>query len=303
MHHRQNYLCDLLLLSVITIWGFNFAIIKLVYADFHPLAFNAARFVVASGVMVLLLRLRGGTLHMDRKDRSSVLRLALVSIVGYQFLFVLGLANTKAGNAALIMALTPILAYLTGIVQGRERFSRGVFLGIVLSLIGVAVIVFFGSAGLSFGGTWKGDLLMFGAAYCWAWYSASAQPLLLKYGVLRLTVMTMIVGAAILIPLSTPWLVSQDWQVVSMGAWLGMLYSTLLAIVFCAFGWAYALRKVGVARTAVFQNVTPIIALFGGWALLSERPTIAQVAGVLLALTGVFIVRRKKPPTVAVPDE
>src|SRR5438093_5909905 len=62
-------------------------------------------------------------------------------------------------------------------------------------------------------------------------------------------------------------------------AWLGLGYSALLSIVYCYFIWAHALNRIGVAHTAVFSNVTPIVALAAGWALLGERPLAAQLIG------------------------
>src|SRR5262245_30056342 len=269
----KSYFCDLLLLSVVSIWGFNFAIIKTVYAEINPLAFNALRFLISSLTMVILLKLRGDSFHVAVEDRKGVFWLALLSNTLYQFLFVIGLANTKAGNAGLLMALTPVFAYLVGVFGKREHFSQNVLGGIILSLTGVCAIVLAGSSEVSFGKTWKGDLLMMGAAFCWGWYSGASVHLLSKYGALRLTVLTMILGTAVLIPLSIPWVLRQDWTAISLRAWGGFFYSAMLAIVYSYFVWAYALRRIGVARTAVFSNITPIIALLGGWALLGEIPT------------------------------
>jgi len=47
--------------------------------------------------------------------------------------------------------------------------------------------------------------------------------------------------------------------------------------------------------------VTPIVALAAGWIVLGERPVGAQLIGVVLVLTGVFMVRSRKP--MVVPDE
>src|SRR5689334_18645911 len=142
----KSYFCDLLLLTVIGIWGFNFAIVKIVYADLHPIAFNALRFVVASAVMASLLKLSGQSFHVEAKDRKSLIWLAVVANALYQFLFVTGLARTKAGNAGLLMALTPVCAYLVGVLAKRESFSRKVLFGIILSFLGVTAIVLAGSA-------------------------------------------------------------------------------------------------------------------------------------------------------------
>jgi len=298
---RKQYLFDFLLMTVVTIWGFNFAVMKLVYRWFHPIAFNAVRFVIASAVMVLLLKLLGIPLRIDREDFRGIGRLGFVSNAVYPFVFVLGLARTKAGNAALFMALTPIFACLTGVFKKREKLSPGVLVGIVISLGGVMALVLFGSGEVSFGMTWVGDMLMVTSAFLWGWYSAEQTRFLPKYGAIRLTVLTMLLGTAMLIPLSIPWVISQDWSGIASAAWIGLGYSALLSIVYSYCIWAYALSRIGVAHTSVFNNVTPIIALIGGWLLLEEQPSAAQLMGVVLVLTGVFMVRSRKPT--AVPDE
>lgn len=301
VHARKDYLFDLLLLTVVVIWGFNFSIVKLIYIYIHPIAFNAVRFVIACTTMTALLKFRGASLRIAREDLPGILKIGFISNALYQFVFFLGLQRSKAGNAGLFMALTPIFAYLIGVFTKRERFSRGILGGITLSLAGVATIVLFGSSEVSFGGTWRGDLLMISAAFCWGWYSAESTKLLGKYGALRLTVLTMIAGTAIMLPLSTPWLLRQDWSGIAASAWLGLAYSTLLAIVYSYFVWAYALSRIGVAHTSIFSNVTPIVALLAGWMILGERPLPAQLTGVVLVLTGVFMVRSRKP--MVVPDE
>src|SRR5947207_433676 len=149
---------------------------------FHPIAFNAVRFTVSSAAMFLVLKMRGEGLRIAAHDIRQILWLGFIANAFYQFLFVLGLARTGAGNGALIMALSPVFAFLIGVATGRERFSRGVLIGIIMSLAGVAAIVAFGSEGISFAGSWRGDLLMMAASICWGWQSAESTRLLGKYG-------------------------------------------------------------------------------------------------------------------------
>ncbi|HME98903.1 MAG TPA: DMT family transporter, partial [Terriglobia bacterium] len=118
---------------------------------------------------------------------------------------------------------------------------------------------------------------------------------------IRLTVLAMVAGTIIMVPLSTPWLANQHWRAVPAIAWLGLAYSALLSITYSYFVWAYAIDKIGIAHTSVFNNVTPIIALFAGWLMLAEKPVIAQLGGVALVLIGVFLVRSHKPTVL--PDE
>lgn len=272
MPDRKNYAVDALLLSTVLIWGFNYAIVKMTFRYFHPIAFNAVRFTVSSAAMFLVLKMRGEGLRIASHDIRRILWLGFIANAFYQFLFVLGLARTGAGNGALIMALSPVFAFLIGVATGRERFSRGVLIGIIMSLAGVAAIVAFGSEGISFAGSWRGDLLMMAASICWGWQSAESTRLLGKYGPIRLTVATMIAGTAMMVPMSLPWIIAQPWPSIVPIAWLGLGYSALLSIAYGYFVWAHALNTIGVARTSVFNNLTPIVALLAGWLLLEKIP-------------------------------
>src|SRR6266540_3369603 len=95
---RKAYIVDFLLITAVLIWGFNFALMKLMYRYFHPIVFNAVRFMISSMTMMLLLKFRGESLHIDRRDISGVLWLAFLANTLYPFLFVLGLDRTTAGN-------------------------------------------------------------------------------------------------------------------------------------------------------------------------------------------------------------
>src|SRR5262245_41916828 len=140
MPRRKSYLIDFLLLTVVLIWGFNFPLMKLMYRYFHPIVFNAMRFTISSTTMLLLLKIRGDGLFVDRRDRRHVVWLGILANTLYPFLFVLGLDRTSAGNAALLMALTPVFAFLISVAMKRERFSAGVLIGIILSFAGAAAI-------------------------------------------------------------------------------------------------------------------------------------------------------------------
>ena len=286
---------DLLLVTVVIVWGLNFAVMKVAYRSFHPIAFNAARFVICALVMAPLMKFHSSKVSFERRDWKAVLWMGFLINTVYQFLFVLGVQRTKAGNAGLILALVPIFAFLIGVFTKRESFSAGVVAGIFLSFAGVGVIVGFGSSGLSLSGTWTGDIMMIAGAMLWAWYTARSVPLQIKYGWFAITGWLILAGGAVLVPLSVPWVLQQDWTAIEPAAWIALAYSSLLSIAYAYSVWAYALVNIGTTHTSMFNNITPIVALLGGWYLLGEQPTPAQILGVVLVLTGVFLVRYKTP--------
>ncbi|MBZ5498715.1 MAG: DMT family transporter [Acidobacteriia bacterium] len=286
---------EILLLSVTLIWGMNFAIMKSMYAYFDPYAFTALRFIIAVSVLLLFLKLRGLPLAVEVADVPAITGLGMLANTAYQMLFTAGLAHTKAGNAALLGAAAPIFAYLTGVLLKREWYSHRVLAGILLSFAGVGMIVLFGAKEIALGANWQGNLMILASALCWGWYTGAAAGLVIKYGALRLTVWVMLTGTLMMIPPFLPSLIHQDWLSVPLVGWFGFAYSTLLSIVYSYLIWSFALQHIGISRTAVYSNLTPMVALIGGWLLLGEQPAIAQFAGVALILGGVFIVRSKKP--------
>jgi drug/metabolite transporter (DMT)-like permease len=286
---------DLLLLSVTLIWGMNFAVMKRMYEFFDPYAFTFLRFIIAGSLLLTVLKLRGLPLRIDVADLPAITGLGLLANTVYQVLFVTGLAHTKAGNAALLGAAAPIFAYMTGVLLKREWYSHRVLVGILLSFAGVATIVLFGAQEIALGANWRGDLMILASAVSWGWYTGAAARLARKYGAFRLTLWLMLTGTVLMIPLFLRPLLNQQWSSIPPVGWLGFVYSTFLSIVYCYLIWSFALQHIGVSRTAVYSNLTPMIGLLGGWLLLGERPALAQFAGVALILGGIFIVRVKKP--------
>jgi drug/metabolite transporter (DMT)-like permease len=279
------------MLSVTLIWGLNFSVMKALYQYFHPLAFTVLRFLVATFALTAILRLRGVQLGIAMRDLPALIFLGVLSNTIYQILFVNGLATTTAGNAGLLMASTPVFAYLTGVFLKREQFRRAVLGGILLSVSGVAAIMIYGTGKLTLGSDWLGDAMVLAAAMCWGCYSGASARLILKYGAMRVTHWVMLTGTIAMLPVLSPWAIHQDWSSIPPRGWLAFAYSTFLSIVYCYLIWSHGIQRIGVPRTVVYSNITPIIALFGAWVMLRERPSLGQLAGIALILAGVFVVR------------
>jgi drug/metabolite transporter (DMT)-like permease len=288
-------LIDLLLFSVILIWGMNFAVMKSMYSYFDPYAFTCARFIVATVILLAILKVVRMPLRVELADIPAITGLGMLANTLYQMFFNAGLAHTKAGNAALLGSAAPIFAYLTGVLLKRERYSHRVSVGIVLSFAGTGIIVLFGAHEVALGANWRGDLMIIISALCWGWYTGSAARLAVKYGALRLTVWMMLTGTLLMIPIFLPFLLHQNWRAVPAYGWAGYAFSTFLSIVYSYLIWSLALGRIGGSATAVYSNITPIVAMLGGWLLLGETPALAQFAGIVLILGGVFIVRAQKP--------
>jgi drug/metabolite transporter (DMT)-like permease len=98
-------------------------------------------------------------------------------------------------------------------------------------------------------------------------------------------------GTPFLLLVCTPALLRQEWSHVRPTAWAGLIYSGLFAIALAYLIWSYGVRKTGSTRTAIYSNVTPIVALLVAWPALGESPTWGQLAGALVIFSGIYLVR------------
>jgi drug/metabolite transporter (DMT)-like permease len=289
---------DLLMLSCVTIWGINFTVVKLALRDFSPLAFNGLRFGFATVIMMFILwrraRSTGDTdlLYVPRHEWSRVILLGLGGHTLYQLLFINGLARTTPANSALLMATSPIWVAVIGYLLRIERINRVMWAGIVLSFVGIIVLITGGGGEISLGSeNMVGDLLLLGCAIAWALYTTASKPLLGRFSPLKLTAWSMVAGTIPLVIISMPALVQQDWSAISAGAWAGLAFSTLLAVVVGYLIWYTSVQRVGNARTAIYSNLTPVIAIVFAWLTIGSTLAPLQLLGAAVVLSGLVLTR------------
>src|SRR5436853_1139346 len=282
---------DLWLLLMTVIWGSNFTAIKYSLEDFLPLTFNGLRFAIASAVMLLAAWMSGNDLRVARGDGWRLFGLGLLANTFYQLLFIMGMAHTRAGNAALILATAPFFTAVFSRLRKEEYFKARGVAGLLLAFAGIALIIFSGEKEVALGETLLGDALLLGATVCWSLYTVGAKRLIYVYGPMKTTTIMMAAGTPLLLAICAPSLIAQDWSRVRPVAWGGLAYSALFAIALAYIIWNQGVRKIGSTRTAIYSNITPIVAVLVAWPILGEAPTMGQIAGAIIIFIGLYLVR------------
>jgi drug/metabolite transporter (DMT)-like permease len=287
---------DLLLIVAPVLWGVNFSVVKFALAEIPPLPFNGLRFAVAASAMFVLARATGHVFKFNsRRHIGYMIGLGLLGNTLYQLLFIFGVNFTTADNAALILATVPAWVALIGTIFRVEYVQFRGWLGVGLSLLGIGLIIF-GSdrqARFQFGGaTLLGDGLILLATWCWSSYTLLVRPMMRHYPSMSVTSFSTLMGTIPLFLLASPSIVALNWPEISPQAWLALIFSGLFGIATAYFIWNYGVSKIGSARTALYSNLSPPVALLTAWLWLSETLTPWQWLGGLLALGGVVLARR-----------
>ena len=283
-----------MLVAMSFVWGLNFTAVKGAIADFQPLAFNAIRFGTSSLFLLGLLWLRERSIGVQRKDLARFVLLAIIGNTAYQLFFIHGIALTTATNSALILATTPIFIILFGAFLNVEKITSRIVQGVILSFAGVVMIVLGSGNTLSFSDqSLLGDLLIVANPICWSIYTVLSKPMLKEYSPLKLTAVTMAIGAVPLVLVGIPSLSQQNWSAISASSWLGLAFSAFLAIGLGYVIWYTGVSRIGSARTSLYDNLVTVFAVAAAWILLGENMTVIQIVGAVLVFVSLYAVRRK----------
>ena len=290
---------DGLLLLMALIWGVNFAVVKFATGAFAPLAFNMLRIGLAVAVLFGIAIL-GGHAFPRGRDRLVLLGLGALGNGLYQVLFIEGIARTRAGDAALLIAAAPALMAIIGWLRGSERTGPRGVAGIVLSLAGIALVVFGDADAADRGASrFTGDVLILVGCLCWSLYTVLLKPYTERIEGIPLSAVTMVGGALPLLLVSLPSLARTDWRAVTPGAWAAVAYSGLLALALAYLFWYRGVKTLGPTRTGMYSNLQPVIALTVAWATLGETPRLPQLAGAACILSGLVLTRLSSPASTA----
>jgi drug/metabolite transporter (DMT)-like permease len=283
---------DVWMLLAVLIWAMNFSFIKIALREISPNGFNGPRLVLAALLLLVFLWRKEGRISLDRADLWKVVILGLVGNTSYQLLFINGFSLTTASTTSLIMTMTPIFIALMSAIFIRERIHWAGWLGIAISFFGLYLIIF-SQGGLSplSGQNLKGNLMILVGNLFWAAYTVFSKPLLEKISALKLTSLTLAIGALFYLPFAAKEIIQQPWNSVSLKGWGSFFYSSILAIAVSYVIWYSSVRRVGNTKTGIFNNITPVFTVFFAYLFLHERVTVQEVVGAVIILFGFYLTR------------
>lgn len=278
------------MLAVVAVWACNFIAMRFVLAELPLLVVGALRFTGSAVLLVLLLQLLEGSIGAPRETWGMLIMIGVVGNTIYQTLFMVGLQRTTVGNTAILLATSPLQTALLGALTGIEKATARLWAGLGLAFVGAALVV--GDGGFSIDPrTFWGDLASLGAGTCWAISTLGVKKLPPQLSALRVTALTMVTGVPGLVLLAWPELRTQQWTGITSLAWGSLGYSIVFSLGVAYFLWNASVAAVGPNRTAIFNCLTPLLAMLIAWPVLHEVPGPVQWAGAILIVAGVILGR------------
>jgi drug/metabolite transporter (DMT)-like permease len=296
---RRVSASGLFLVAILTlVWGCNWPVLKLGVTELAPLTFRAATLPFAAIGLLLAARLSGDSIRIPREHWGKVLALALFNIAAWNGLILFGVQQMPAGRSAILAYTMPVWTVLFGMALLHEPLSRRKIIGLVLGMLGMAVLL--GEDVRHITRSPMGTLFILAAAISWAFGTVLLRRWKPPLPQNTLTGWMMLIGwlpIAVCVPLFDEHPISSLAHM-SGTAWFAVLYNIFLAGTVAHWAWFTMARTLPVAVSSLSSLPVPVVGVLSGILFLGERPGPSEyvaLALVLASLSAVLFAPATKP--------
>jgi drug/metabolite transporter (DMT)-like permease len=285
---RRNWI---LLLLLAALWGASYLFIKIGLDYLSPAGVVFTRTALAALVLMPFAIKSGGMAPLWRRA-PGLFALGFIQVAGPFLLISAGERHIASSLAGILVASAPIFTAIFAIwIDQSERLSTYGVVGVVIGILGVALLLGVDVSGSGVGGGLMVVLASAGYAiggFALKRYFTGYQPLALVAG-------TMTSSAVMTLPLfliDLPSHVGLD-TVGAMSA-LGLGGTGIAFVIYYTLN-----REIGPTRTSLVAYVAPVFALVYGVTLLDEDFGPVTAVGIVLIVGGSWLAA-KAPARVAV---
>jgi len=279
-----------LLVVLSLIWGSSFILIKKGLIGLSPYQLGALRIIFTAGFLLLI-----GFKSLTEIKLYQWKYIAITSLFGTfipAFLFAVAETKVSSSICSILNSLTPLNTLLIGVLSFGLAFKRSQFIGVVIGLIGTAILIFNGKQEDS-NANYIYAVLVILASICYALnvnlikrFLSDVKPLSITTG--NFSVMLI---PAVIILFSTDFISNVTLPTTQHS----MLFIMVLGIVGTGVANILFFKLIQISSPVFASSVTyliPIVAFF--WGLLDhEMLTPFQFFGAFVILIGVNLANKK----------
>lgn len=277
-----------LLFVLALIWGSSFILIKKGLVGLSPYQLGALR-ITFTALFLLIIGFRSLT-EIKQHQWKYIIITALFGTFLPAFLFAIAETKVSSSICSILNSLTPLNTLLIGIIAFGLTFKRRQFIGVVVGLLGTAILIFNGKQESTENYTYT--ILVIIAAICYGLnvnlikkYLSDLKPLSITTG--NFSVMLI---PALIVLFSTNFV-----EIVQVPRTQhSMLFIMILGILGTGIANIFFFKLIQISSPVFASSVTyliPIVAFF--WGLIDhEMLTLFQFVGAFIILVGVYLANR-----------
>lgn len=275
-----------MMLFLCIIWGFNFVVMKLGNDAFPPVLFAAYRFLFGAVVLFGLTYFKKIPLPSKRELKWYIV-CGILQTTYFNIAIQISLNHISAGLTSVLTYSMPLFLSLFAhyFIPGEKLTARKTG-GILVGIVGL-----FLAMDIQFGGSIWAPILALSSAVTWALSSLIFKKKLQGSDTIQFTTWQMAAGAIGLFLYSFSFEHGEShWSLMAVGY---LLYSGILASALAFVIWSYILSKMEASKASISLLIVPVVGTLSGVLFLNENLNPITILGIILVLSGVWLVNSK----------
>lgn len=266
--------------------GSSFAVVKLGLVYASPLLLAALRFIIAGGLMAIVIAYLKQPLPKTTKEWLQIICIGALQTAGVMGCIFLSLRTITASESSILTFMNPLLVIIFGTLFFTQRYYTYQWVGVICGFIGVFITM---------GGELKFEIGMFigfSGAVFWAFSTLLMKKWNAKINTWVLTAYQMLSGGIILLLLSfimeKPFFITTA-ESIGIVLWLSILSSVVQFAL-----WFYLLEHGEAGKTSSFLFLAPFFGVLTGALVFKDPLSWSLIAGSLFIIAGIYLVNRPR---------
>ncbi len=280
------------LVFAMVFWALSFVWYKQVLIYLQPVSLVLFRLILSSIILILFTTATGRLQKIARKDWRTIIILSLFQPFLYFVGESYGMNYVSSTVGSVIISTIPLFTPMAASYFLDEKLGLSNYLGLVISFVGVAIIVF--ENGSDFGLKPIGLLFLFIAVFSAVSYGIILMKNATRYNTISLITYQNTLGILWFLPLflilDLPHI---NRETFSREMFIPLIQLAVFASSLAFIFFTYGIRRIGVSRANIFSNLIPVFTAFFAWFILDEKLSPQKTLGIAITITGLFLSQLK----------
>lgn len=288
--HSKKVIYVLMTLLVF-MWGMEYIAAKSALDAIKPLSLVCIKYCVGLVLLMIVKTIVDRRFPLKVRDIPLLLVCSLFGDVIYFGSEYAAMSYLPVSVITIILAFVPCVSIFIEMVRYKNKPTGGILLGVLASVVGVALVIGADVEEL-FQGKYIGYLLAFGAVICWNIYNFLTKDLSEKYSPLDLTILQQVCAILLVLPYAIKNL--PEAEIITPSVVTGVLYLGIISAFIGFLIYIKAIDVIGPTPCALYSNFLPVTSTFFGWIILGEYVSPTQIlGGVTVIAAGAFVIHKK----------
>lgn len=276
------------------IFGLSYLFTKRALSVASPIELISFRFLTAFVVMSIFVVLNIIKINYKGKPLRTLLALSCFEPVIYFIFETYGLKHTSSSVGGLMVSLIPIAVTILAafILKEVPSIKRVIF--IITSVSGVALIVLMDSSSSGTQSSPLGIIFLLGAVLSAGFFNIISRKVSQNFSPFEITYFMMLIGAlcfnimSVCVHIKNGNLSSYFHPLTSIVFIESIIYLGIVSSIIAYFLINFSLSKLQASVVSIFSNLSTIVSIIAGVAVLKEKFYIYHIIGSILILVGVW---------------